>query len=94
MTLVSGHRKVYIRLGKKSYPIAFHKPISTLRQLLTNVKDKDKTGEVHVINSSIQDYVHRDDHTQPAYEMAPEFTAFLVLMFIMLPSTLSTKLSC
>ena len=27
-------------------------------------------------NSPILDFVHRDDHTQPTYEMTPEFKPF------------------
>ena len=29
-------------------------------------------------NSTIQSYVHLDDHTQPTYEMTPEFKPFTV----------------
>ena len=32
--------------------------------------------------SSIQDYVHSDDHTQPTYEMTPGFKPFTVLLCI------------
>ena len=30
-------------------------------------------------NSSIQDYVHQDDHTQPTYKMTPRFKLFTLL---------------
>ena len=30
-------------------------------------------------NSPIQDYVHRDDQTQPTFEMTPGFKPFTVL---------------
>ena len=29
-------------------------------------------------NSPIQDYVHRDDHTQATYEMTPGFKPFTI----------------
>ena len=29
-------------------------------------------------NSPIQDYVHRDDRTQPTYEMTPGFKPFTI----------------
>ena len=35
-------------------------------------------------NSPIQDYVHRDDHTQPTYEMTPGFKPFKMLFRIIL----------
>ena len=35
-------------------------------------------------NSPIQDYVHLGDHTQPTYEMTPEFKPFT--MKILFPS--------
>ena len=28
----------------------------------------------------VQDYVHADDHTQPTYEMTPEYKPFTVLL--------------
>ena len=34
---------------------------------------------VNVNNSPIQDYVHPDDHTQPAYEMTPGVKPFTSL---------------
>ena len=33
---------------------------------------------VTVNNGSIQNVVHLDDHTQPTYEMTPEFKTFTV----------------
>ena len=29
--------------------------------------------------STIQDYVHADDHTQPTYEMTPKFKPFTIM---------------
>ena len=40
-------------------------------------------------NSPIQDYVHPDDHTQPAYEKTPGFKPFTVLVY--LPTTLEKE---
>ena len=40
-------------------------------------------------NSPIQDYVHPDDHTQPAYEKTPGFKPFTVLVY--LPTTLEME---
>ena len=34
-------------------------------------------------NSPIQDYAHRDDHTQPTYEMTPGFKPFIVIQTIL-----------
>ena len=33
-------------------------------------------------NSPIQDYVHRDDHTQPTYETTPGFKPFTVFYML------------
>ena len=39
---------------------------------------------VTVNNGSIQDYnVHPDDHTQPTYEMTPEFKTFTVIRILL-----------
>ena len=37
---------------------------------------------VAVNNSPIQDYVHRDDHTQPTYETTPGFKPFPVFYML------------
>ena len=33
-------------------------------------------------NRPIQDYVHPDDQTQPAFEMTPEFKPFTIISYI------------
>ena len=33
-------------------------------------------------NSSIQDYVHPDDQTQPSFEITPGFKPFTIMVFI------------
>ena len=38
---------------------------------------------VTVSNSTIQDFVHVDDHTQPTDEMTPGFKRFTVLMKVL-----------
>ena len=37
---------------------------------------------ITVNNSPIQDYVHRDNHTYPNYEMTPGFKPFTVLLTV------------
>ena len=42
---------------------------------------------VTVNNSPIQDYVHRDDQTQPAFEMTPGFKPFTVFNYSLTQGT-------
>ena len=47
-------------------------------------------------NSLIQDYVHPDDQTQPAFEMTPEFKPFtsihIIIIIIIIIIILSVRL--
>ena len=44
--------------------------------LKTTTAQVDETSVTVNNNFAIKDYVHRDDHTQPTYEMTPEFKPF------------------
>ena len=48
---------------------------------MTTAQDVERSVAVNN-NCPIQDYVHSDDQTQPAYEMTPEFKPFTVLTII------------
>ena len=48
----------------------------TLKMTTTQVVETSVT----VNNSPIQDYIHRDDHAQPTYEMTPRFKPFAKLL--------------
>ena len=50
----------------------------TLTQKMTTAQVVETSVTVNN-NSPIQDYVHPDDQTQPAYEMTPGFKPFTVL---------------
>ena len=50
----------------------------TLKMTTAQVAETSVTAN----NSPIQDYVHRDDHTQPTYEMTPGFKPFPVFYML------------
>ena len=53
----------------------------TLTLTMTTVQVVETSVTVNK-RSPIQDYVHLDDHTQPAYEMIPGFKPFTIMIVI------------
>ena len=49
---------------------------------ITLIKNVVETSVTVNSNSPIQDYVHPDDQTQPAFEMTPGFKPFTIIVLI------------
>ena len=64
----------------------FRQPVQWLSSLTLKVTTAQavETSVTVNNNSPIQDYVHRDDHTQPTYEMTPGFKPFKMSFRIIL----------
>ena len=80
MSVVEAMVKVYVLWAKfLCAKLLFSFGLYSLITLLKYVKH-DRTCECINNNSTIQDYVHPDDHVPPTYEMTPGFKPFTITL--------------